>query len=83
MKYYRINRRETRPGIFTCIHSKEKDLTGFVGVLDGNDLPFGFIHITHRNGLWMEIKQDYLVKATKDEYDNSPHFIKREVSPHG
>lgn len=78
MRYYKISQ-QSGNGIFSCIKKVGKHcdgIKGFVGCNKKDDLPFGYMRITHKNGLWLEVQRRLLEEVEEFDYETCPDYEK-------
>lgn len=80
MKYYKIKDIGSGVGIQSCIKpvdkSKPQLVNGFIGRCESDDLPFGYVKITDKNGLWIEVRKKLVDEVEEIDYDTCIEYEK-------
>ena len=77
-RFYRVVK---QPIHFSCIKEfvggkPEGSANGFVGKLTDSSIPFGYLGLTHKNGLYTEVRREYCEEVGEFEYETNGDYRK-------
>lgn len=51
-------------------------MSGFVGKLTNSSIPFGYLGLTHKSGLYTEVRREHCEEVDEFEYETNGDYRK-------